>query len=659
MGITVPRYGGGVQPAPLPQIRVDPRAPIEAFGGGQGAADLAGQSQGVAKEAAAYQQAAQDEADSTRLSEERRQLNKWEYDNIHDPEKGVKATRRSIGAIGVSNDLKTSFTAFIGERSAKLNTRQREAYTAMTDARLAYIKNWAGEYEQQQVAVGRDVELQAANKSSVDRAALDPFGKNADGTTVAELERGIIRDNAAKRAKLLGLGVEASGQMVADAETDLHLHVISGLLGRKDYAGAKNYYSGVKAYIDADGQQKVDRALKDAGLRDLAVEIEREVFQPSNKKDGPPTGIGDAQGRAMAELWKRGLGTDGDARAKVTEAIHARWALDQAAKTERYQSTLKTATNAIEDTWKATGVASAGVIPPDVWTGLTLGDRHNFLEWAEKLNTKEKVQTNPTTYYTLKLTAAYDPVAFLKLNLAAPSFRTKLAPSDLQKMMDIQAGMAEKRLDAVNKVEGWRSMQDKVVGRLVGLGISPDPKDKRGQMVREAVDTLYERAQAAHPEKPVTPEEQDLILNDLTTQIGKSGGWGVNPAKWAESLGNTILGTKGLELPGFFRWTGGAIEDVTNLFSYEWLSKDDPIYRFDDINKAKAELRQAVLDLSPERRKQMEDEIRRVGGTPTPQRILQLYELQQQERLRRPVVEPTPKPPSRMPPMPPAPPGPK
>jgi hypothetical protein len=270
MAIQVPRYETQVQERAAPNVQAQSNAPIEAFGGGTSNAAVFQAAQGLAKSAdsiienteAAKNKLAMDElakANQTRMLEERRALNEWEYGNIYDPENGA-INRRGKDALSISRDLSSSYDKFLQEREKGLaNEEQRLSFRQMAEARRDHVNRWALDHTASQAKALESAEFKAGLESSKERASVDP--RNVG------LETAFIRQQVQIQGEREGWGAEQMKQALQAEESDLYGRVVNGMLAKGNDMGAKSFFEKIKPRMDPDMASKLEADLLEGSTR--------------------------------------------------------------------------------------------------------------------------------------------------------------------------------------------------------------------------------------------------------------------------------------------------------------------------------------------------------------------------------------------------------
>lgn len=568
---TVPNYDSPrVRPSPVPDVGVRPVASEEAFGGGRAADNVARQIGGIAGDAmdrrAQEAEKARRDANRMRSYEDIRALNDLEYSAIYDPEKGA-INKRGRSALGVPQQLDEVFEKFVKERQKTLaNEDQRLAFQGIVEERRDHWKRWANQHVAKQTELADEAEYDASIESAKERASRDPATTAIEGPFI----RGLVME----RLKKAGLGEEAIAQTVRHHESDMHARVINGMLAREDIAGAKAYLDKVQARMDPDDVNplihRLEKNKKETDQRNLALQIEREVFNPANGKDGPPENMIDARGRVWAELHKRKMGNDAELFDNVFSRVSRRFEVEDHARRVAYAERANEAAQMVENGTE---------VPPDLWGTLKGTDQKTLKRRLEQIAKGQAPQTDTSTFYGLWGEASTNPEKFMSRNLLL--YKDRLSESDLKDIIKQQAGMLKKDADAEAKLDGYRSKVNIIEGTLKASGLNQKDDPKRVEDFHRAVDAEIRLKENATG-KPVQNEDVQKIVDDLLRkETVQRGGW----------------------------------------FAWEWMWKDRTKYAFEDS----ADAQKALESVPQDERTKIEQALSRNGETVTPDKVLKLY----------------------------------
>lgn len=504
-----------VRTRPLPAVRVNPAAPIEAFGGGPHATASFGAGSALADIGFKVQE----DANSARLSEERRALNDIEKKLIHDEQTGAK-WKLGKNAIGVGQQVEKDFDAFVTEREKGLaNQSQREAFRGMVDARRAYLRSWSTDHEGEQLLVHRVSEREAGIQSSKDRAARDP--------KTAALELEMLRDNVADIGEARGWGPEALQATLRKEESDFHAGVIRSILAGSRAAEARAYYESAKGSINAELHPTFEKVLQDAGDDDLALAIEGEVFRPRNPKDEPPTSRADAIGRAGTEIYKLGRGKDAKLNDRVMNRVERRWADEDAGRKAGLENLYENFTKEVE----------AGRDPrrsdPLGYTRLTSQMRDALAHRASEQKDDSEV------WLEFYHEHAADPLAIARMSRSEfDRSWARMSPAHRSQAEKLrEEGLKTLRDGSETQLHTWRTGIQKEIERQAKRndimpftmdGLQPDEKKAYGQKFsrfEESVEqALLEFQQGNKDKRRATPEEaKEIVAAEVAKEITVDG----------------------------------------------------------------------------------------------------------------------------------------
>lgn len=203
-------------------------------------------------------EAERQKAADLRISEERRELNKWWQENVLDPQTGARA-KKGRDAFGLSNQLRDEFKKFTSTRSAGLSTdRERREYTRLVDFNSQRLGAWAADHEFKQIQAYEHAERMAGIESEIEMAVSNP----AD----APIHLAIMMVHTGELAQSQGLGKEAMNQLMKEKVTDLHTRVIQRHLSDGNDLTAKTYFEAHQKEMDPDMVTRLKAQMTEGSL---------------------------------------------------------------------------------------------------------------------------------------------------------------------------------------------------------------------------------------------------------------------------------------------------------------------------------------------------------------------------------------------------------
>lgn len=541
----VPRYNlPRERTAPVPGVRVSPEPPDL----GQAGQDAVFQQlRGLQQDALKIEMQERAKANETRLSEERRALNDWEYATIHDPKTGAMA-KRGKHAFSVPDDLQQGFDAFVKEREKGLATdEQRAAYRELTTARRAHVMQWAAGHVRQQSEAVHAAEYDAALESSKARAATDP--------TQAGLELAIVRDKVAKRAQELGLGEEMTARELQTHETELHFRAISSLLAAHRSTEAEAYFAKVESRLTDEAARRLRPAIAEERLRQQSTRMAEDIYARASMS---PNAIirrnildkAKAEGWSEAQLAER-LSIHDAVAAKspdldepqgrlrkamdlvraikdpalqdaVKARVQHRFQEEQAADALEYDQLLESAWTSIENG------KSLDAITPLILQRLKPQDRRQLEARVAQFAKRQEPATNDAVLTALHSLAHQDLAAYTPAQMMA--LRAQLNDEDYRKMLTRWNAAREATADDT-KARKWKSIfstEENILEAIRDGGyggitrtdslsdIAQDEKKSATyQRLRRQVDAAFQAWAQAHKGENPDDETQEKILDRL------------------------------------------------------------------------------------------------------------------------------------------------
>jgi len=477
----------------MPNVRVNTRAPVEAFGGVPSGIDLSG----VSRVAAEIWQEEQQKANqiaildassklantSTTLqvqAQQRRGKDAFELPDFLQAEwkKATDQIRQSL-----SNDVqRMAFDARVASEWASLNASvqrhvasERQAYDeATTQAFLATKENDA-----------------ITNYQDPDRVALDVSEQTA-----------AIRDWGRRN----GAPQELIEQRIAETQSRVYAGVIGRYLDSGQDLAAKQFYEAHKDKLTGADASRVERAVQAGSI------------------------LGEAQRHADAIIAQEGITRAAAfAQARQIEDPQIRQATEQQleiefrrrdqAEREAYEALLEEAASFVE----------RGQRPPaTIWSQFKAKDRASITRWLLEGSSPGGVRTDVVTYYDLKTKAYSDDPKKVKEFAEADllSYRHKLSATDFKDLLNLQIRIkkGEGSIDEENAT-GYRTVSQMVNDALLAIGLTSSPgtgseEAQRVAAFRRRIDEDIAAEKISKNKKELSSAEvQQIIDNALIKDV--------------------------------------------------------------------------------------------------------------------------------------------
>lgn len=489
---TVPKYGQPrVGQAPLPGIRMGVQAPLEAFGGGESAAQVTGAARGLEHDIArnmerGFQEAndlavteAKVKLDQTAMDMDRNARNVRGKDSFALPGKITQDYSRATQDIekSLTNDVqKQAFRRIAQDRGLRLNSsindhvaRERFTYDeSVTKALLATAEDRGKTYYD--------------NPEEVEDAIADSMGA------------------IAKHAERNGLAPEVKGIMERETRSRIVSGVVEQYIANGRAGEGKRYFDEqVKAgNLTGDDQERLAKVVESGKVNDDARQIASELG------NAHPT-----QEAALQALEARNV-KDTKTYDEAKRRIRERFADKRQADREEQEARF----NSFHDLIRQQPEADFDLlVPPQSERGLTAHQSEALRDLHATLRRKDKIITDRDTFYELSLMAANDPKRFSKLNLR--EYSAKLDQEDFESFVKAQSNP-----DEVGGFMTEHQMIDKVLLEA-GVDTSPKPGSEDAKTLA-GFSFLANRTLKAEKErlgkKKLSAEESESIVKGLWEQ---------------------------------------------------------------------------------------------------------------------------------------------
>lgn len=499
----VPVYGGtqvrsnGLQP--VQQQQVDVSSGLRAVGAG-----LAQVGEAVDKVAQRQIETEAWDAQAGIASE----FEKWDRE--------TRKTAQGSNAAGLTAKTDEWWAKTRDERFSKLSgPAQAAAGRALSNARLAALRS-AGTYEDQQLDLGERQALASRIVTGTSAAAAAGAGR-ADpliGDLVGE-----IREFGKRK------GMDVEGQIL-QTTTGIHANIINGLVRNKDIKGAEEYFTSKKGEIDGARHDEIAKGLVAGSSLLKSQSFADEVVAKKMTMEG-----------ALAEARTR---FDGDEEVAAVNEIKVRFAEVDTVRARATNEVTKTA-------WKQfiEGGGSISRIDPVVYKdlmNLAPEEKRQMSDWAEAKQRQAKADREGVPdgdeqgrYYTYVRMALDNPSKFASFPLE--TITPFVSKAQWNSLVSMQSGIDKGQAKAMESQRQIKSTLDMVKGSILSAGIDLSPKEGSKQATEYnnfmgRLTTALTEAQAAQPDKPLTPEQLKVIGMSMLKQGYEQGsgflGFGVN-----------------------------------------------------------------------------------------------------------------------------------
>jgi hypothetical protein len=505
---TVPVYNRQVQESGTPNIRVNPSAPIDSFGGGQGLNKI----QQASDEVFSIVQNERKKADQLAVLEADAATANLKNKLFYDPKEGAM-NKRGKDAFGAVDEYNIKFDEETKKIEEGLNGNQKAAFRQRLIEHKGDLNN---QLQKHVFAESQEFDKQTSEaRISVarDEAVLnyqDPF---AVGKAIE-----VQKQTIAEHAQRMGLPEDWAKSKIQDTVSKTHSAIIDRMLANDQDVFAEEYFKTNKDQFSADDIARVESHIEIGSVKGKSQRIVDDMM---GKHSSMTSAIEEA--RKIDEPKVR------DA---VVSRIKDEFALKRVAKEEAQKNLFDSAANLIESS-----KGNKDAIPAGIWAGLSLQDRNAIDNRARQLREGIQPATNWERYNDLKQIASTDTTRdqFLKTNLMV--YRPEMADSEFKELVNLQASL-RKGEDSEKLLGGYREASGIVNDTLKAIDIDPTPKEgtdeaKQVALFRRDVDRQIIQLQGKTGRKASNEEIQGIVDNlAIKGKVPGSGIFGTNV--WAD-----------------------------------------------------------------------------------------------------------------------------
>lgn len=474
MGITIPKFNQPqVQATGAPNIRVDPGASSESFGGGGAFKESQQISSGLFNQSQQMYAEEKRKADEVIFEEINTKLKYEKNQRIYDPKTGLM-TKKGKDAFGAKEDVLGQFDKFSEGLTKDLTESQYQTAKKLIDGHRADLD---GDIEKHVFAESKaydDETTQASLIASHDDAVTnfqDPDKvKSALDAQAGTVLRWAQRNGLPDNDPIVQQKLEA-------ASSKTHSSIVERMLSNGDDLKAKAYFDEVKkqvGQITGDDMSRIEKALEEGSIRG---ESQRQSLDITSKHSNLSA--------ALAEADKI---QDPKVQDETRRRIKERFSEADASRRDMNEKNHISALNIID---KSKNIDD--VMKSPMWKNFTNSERNGLISYARMKSEGLQPSTNWDDYYNLKTIAAEPSTRdkFLKTNLM--EYRPKMADGEFKQLVDLQADLRKGGGKAESHLDGFRSDQEIVNGVLSDAGINHSAKPgtdeaKRVNLFKSKVD---------------------------------------------------------------------------------------------------------------------------------------------------------------------------
>lgn len=502
--IQVPRYDRQqvAQQGPSGQ-RLEAVAPIEAFGGGQSAAQVTQAGQALVKGAQEIYIKEKQAADDTAVMAKMVELKKEKQRLQWDPNSGAM-TKKGQAAFGVMEEYGGTFDKYGDELEKGLsNDEQRSMFRSLRSKERLDLDDHLGRHVFGEVQKYQDETAASAVKVERDEAILN-YQDPAKVEGSLKMQDALIFDQASKN----GWSPQTTQLMVQQARSDTHSAIVDRMLANGQDLEAKKYFEANKASFTSKDITGVEKSLE-AGS--LLGETQRKATSIMDQHGGSMKSAIDAARQIE----------DPKVQEETVKEIKTRFAEQDAVKRDTEERVFKGAADAVETTKQRP--------PANVWARLSLEQRKALDSRLDQLRRGIQPETDWTLYSDLKLMAANPATKEKFLQTDVTTYRSKLGDTEYKEIVNLHVGARNGDAKTNKLLDGYRTNQEIVNTALNQIGVDPSPKagsddaTKVAQFRKKVDDEIIQTQQRTG--KEVSTSDVQKIVENLTVESVTNRGW--------------------------------------------------------------------------------------------------------------------------------------
>lgn len=498
----VPRLNDNpVQEASTPNVRFSADAPLEAFGGGEKVAAAFEAGQKLTGVVADIVKEEQKSADALAVSNYKdkliREKNKLFWGDEANGFSGAKS-KTGKEALAAKENYLAAFKDFSTKEYESLSNDRQKSLAAQVMREQEYDlsgnlnRHVAGEIEKFRTDVTK-----SAIASLTDDASKNWMTEGKISSVIQD-QRKAIMEYAGTANIPLEQQNEVVKRQIKETESKTHSSVINSMINSKEPAVAQVYFNAVKDSMTSEDSQRVSNLLKEGTTRMMGQQYEDELIK--RYPNDEPAAL-----KAAREI------DNPDHRDEAVRRVKLRFNEDREAQRAQSENRSKVAIEFAKqnkerpapEMWNALSPEEQKVVDTVIQGGYVVTDVNRLYKLKQMVHTPE----------------------FKDMNLALEMNR--IAPNDLQQLMDLQTGLRGGNAKSKELADGIRSDQEIINTNLKAAGINPSAKNKNVQDTvnnfRYKVDQIVVREQARLGRKVTNEELEGIVRSQLKTGITEQG----------------------------------------------------------------------------------------------------------------------------------------
>lgn len=439
---TVPQYDKQIREAASPNVKIASLADVESFGGGQSL-------QNVSNAFISYIEEEKRKADDIATTEAYTKAITAKNNLLNDPNSGL-VTIKGKNAIGASEKYQNMFNEQMDAIEKTLtNSSQKEVFSKIRMKHAADFNNDLQKHVYYQTQEYDNETTKAAIEAAKNDAILNYQNKdaiiNSKTVQIAAIEAYGERNGVPK---------EAIELQKKEAISQIHDGILERMINNNEDLLAKAYFEEAKKEMLSDTITKYEKLVTAASSRAEAQNHEDTIIN-----------MGKSYSDSLEEARKI---QNPEIRDDVVSRLKIRFQEIKNIEEQKKEQNFKKAADIVEKT------KSRFKIPLNIWESLSISEKEAIEKRERQLVEGVPTKTDYKIYDKLSRAAANDANNFSRMNIL--QYRSKLSDSDLEKFIDLQRSIREKKTGWDVKQDGFRTEYQIASGMADKLNI--DDKNK-------------------------------------------------------------------------------------------------------------------------------------------------------------------------------------
>lgn len=440
----------------------------------------------------------QRDLESARTMEFRRELDRWELDNLRDPENGA-LYRRGGDAIGVADSTSTAFDEYTETlRQGVTSAREQQILQQLVEQRRTSMQSALSTHEARQRRQYAEDEIKATLSQTTSNIAAywndsDRVEQELDWGSAAIIEQG----------RMSGTSPSVTNAALDEYRSQAQRARILYAMDDDPFA-AKALMDEVDADLLPADKQAINKSLEPAIKQRTGENRGRQIFRD----------WGGDQARLSESMDELNRIADADERRAAKSMFGDLRQTEDRRQKEAY-------TGVLNEAWEVVlGGGHWSSIPQSVMSALDVSDRTALMRFKDTA-----AATDWNLFTDLSESYARDPQAFLERSPG--TYLNNLAESERRTVLGWRR---EAQSDAADGSErAWITTRNSVVNEtLRGLGVDISTGARTSQVAqaaefRGAVARAHDVWQATNPGKKMTETEFRSLVNRMAVQVRLPG----------------------------------------------------------------------------------------------------------------------------------------